>query len=49
MSNTRLRELQEELSKTLTELDEKEKEVTRLKEEARQIRLEISRRGGRGF
>jgi hypothetical protein len=49
MSNTRLRELQEELSKTLTELDEKEKGVARLKEEARQIRLEISRRGGRGF
>lgn len=47
MSNSKLRELQEELSETLRELDEKQTDVARLKEQARLLRLEIASRGGR--
>ena len=49
MSSSRLAALRQELSETLRELDEKQKEVARLKETARQVRLEISRMGGQGF
>jgi hypothetical protein len=47
MSNSRLATLRQELSETLRELDEKQKEVARLKEQARLLRLEIASRGGR--
>jgi polyhydroxyalkanoate synthesis regulator phasin len=45
----RMSQLCQDLNLTLIELDEKQKDVARLKEQVRLLRLEISRRGGKGF
>jgi hypothetical protein len=43
----RMSQLIQDLNYTLMELDEKQKDVARLKEQARLLRLEIASRGGR--
>jgi polyhydroxyalkanoate synthesis regulator phasin len=45
--SVKMSQLIQDLNYTLMELDEKQKDVARLKEQVRLLRLEIASRGGR--